>query len=264
MGPFSQPAIPPATAEYVSTVQGAAAASAPGGTAQQSAYRLFRSSDGKTRVDSGNTSVITDPAAQKTILLDHVKKEAQIVPSVPQAPSMGMPQMPQMPKMPAMPGMPAAPPLPAVHVQDLGKSVIQGQEVEGKRYTIQPPQMPAMPQAPQMPGMPQAPQVTGMPKAPQVPGMPPAPGMPLMPQAPGMPQMPPKPQVPTVTEVWTSSKLQLPMATRVNGSFGQMTSICQKATPGEPHPSVFQIPQDYKQLMPAPPKLPAMPKPPAV
>ena len=94
MGPFAKPAAPPAMAEYVSTLQPAgAAASAP---PQQTAYRLFRSSDGKTRVDTGNTSVINDPAAGKTIVLDHLKKTAQITPSLPQAPPIpGMPQMPQ-------------------------------------------------------------------------------------------------------------------------------------------------------------------------
>lgn len=252
VGPFSQPVVPPATAEYVNILQRGSAPSAPGGAPQQSTYRLFRASDGKTRVDSGNMSVITDPTAGKTILLDHVKKQAQILPSAPQAPQTGVPQMPQ---MPAMPGLPGAPQPPPVHVQDLGKSVLQGQEVEGKRYTIQPPAVPQMPQAP---GMPKTPQIPGMPQTPQIPGMP------KMPQAPGAPQAPPKPPMPTTAEVWTSSKLQLPMATKINSSLGQQTSICQKATPGEPHPSVFEIPPGYKQLVPSPPKLPGMPKPPAM
>jgi hypothetical protein len=145
-----------------------------------------------------------------------------------------------------MPGFPGAPPQPAVHVQDLGKSVLQGQEVEGKRYTIQPPAAPPMPQLP------------GMPKMPQFPGIPKAPG------APGAPPMPPKPAAPVVAEVWNSPKLQLPMATRINGSFGQQTAICQQAIPGEPHPAVFEIPKDYKQVLPVPPKLPGVPKPPAM
>jgi integrin beta 8 len=156
--------------------------------------------------------------------------------------------MPQMPGMPAAPGMPQPP---QVHVQDLGKSFMQGQEVEGKRYTIQPPAMPQMPQMAkaQVPG----PQMPGMPQMPQAPGMP---------NPPAMPQIPPKPQLPSTAEVWTSPKLQLPMASRINGSFGQQTAICQNAVPGEPNPAIFQAPPDYKQILPAPPKLPNMPKPP--
>jgi hypothetical protein len=199
-------------AEYVSTLQPAAAAS---GSPKQTAYRLFRSSDGKTRVDTGNTSVIHDPSAGKSIVLDHVKKEAQIS----AAPPPQVPGMPSMPQLPGMPSMPQAPQPPSVHVQDLGKSLMQGREVEGKRYTIQPP---AIPQMPKMPGMPKP------------------------------PQMPQAPQPPTTAEVWTNPQLQLPMATRLNGPFGQQTSICQNAVPGEPHPAVFQIPQDYKQILPKP------------
>jgi hypothetical protein len=242
VAPFSQPVVPPATAEYVSTLERAGAPSVAGGAPQQTVYRLFRASDGKTRMDSGNMSVITDPTAQKTTVLDHLKKQAQIMPSAPQAPPTALLQMPH---VPAMPGIPGAPQPPAVHVQDLGKSFLQGQEVEGKRYTIQPTPAPPMPRIP------------GMPKSPQPPGMPRAP------QAPGMPQMPPKPPMPVVAEVWTSSKLQLPMATKISGSFGQQTAICQKAIPGEPHPAVFEIPKDYKQLPSVPPKVPGLPKLPA-
>jgi hypothetical protein len=206
MGPFSKPAVPPATAEYVSTLPPAAS---PSGSPKQIAYRLSRSSDGKTRVDIDNVSVIHDPSAGKSIVLDHVKKEAQISP----APSPPTPGMPSMPQLPGMPSMPPAPQPPSVHVQDLGKTFMQGREVEGKRYTIQPP---AMPQIPQIPGMAKAPQI---------------------------PQVPPPP---TTAEVWTNPHLQLPMATRLNGPFGQQTSICQNTVPGEPHPAIFQIPQDYK------------------
>jgi hypothetical protein len=205
-------------------------------------------------------SMIHDPAAQKTILLDHVKREAKIMPAIPQAPQPGMPAIPGMPAMPAFPG---APQPPAVHVQDLGKSVLQGQPVDGKRYLVQPPPPPAMPQ---LPGMPKPPHAAGVPGLPQIPGMPKppaAPGMPPMPAAPGMPQAP-KPPAPVIAEVWTSSHLQLPMATRINGSFGQQTTMCQRAIPGEPHPAVFAIPPDYKQVLPAPPKPPGIPKPPAL
>jgi hypothetical protein len=213
----------------VSALQSAAE---PGAPPQQSAYRLFRSSDGKSRIDQGSKSFIHDPAAGKTIILDHAKQQAQIVPAAPAAPQMpGMPAVPGMPQMPGMPSMPA----PAVHVQDLGKSLLQGHEVEGKKYTIQPP---TIPQAPAPPAMPSKPQLPGMPKA---------------------PQLPHKPQAPTVAEVWTSPKLQLPMATRVNSAIGQQTAVCQSAIPGEPHPAVFQIPPNYKQIIPKAPKVPKLP-----
>jgi hypothetical protein len=226
VGPFSRPGMPPAMAEYVSTLQPNGAGPQPPPTA----YRLFRASDGKTRVDTGNLSVIHDPGAAKTIVLDHARKEAHIAPAGPNAPA--LPGMPQVPGMPAMPG---APQPAAMHVQDLGMSAMHGEEVQGKRYFIQPPAPPQMPQPP---------------AAPQTPGMP---------QKPKLPQLPPKPPTPVSAEVWTSPKLQLPMASRVNGSFGQQTTMCQKAVPGEPNPAVFQIPHDYKQVLPAPGKLPNRP-----
>lgn len=252
----------------------------------QSAFRFTRATDGKTRVDSGNMSVISNPAAGQTILLDHVKKTANIQPAPPPVPQMpGMPQMPQF----APPGLPSAPKPPNMQVQDLGKSVLQGHEVEGKRFVFQPPpppKMPAMPKPPQMPGMPQPPQVPGMPPPPQVPGMPqppqmagmpkvpgapqppgmpPAPQAPQMPQAPGAPPvppapgMPPAPQMPTVAELWTSTSMRVPMLTKMSGAFGQLTQVCQRAVPGEPHPAAFQIPPDYKVIMPPQPKPPTLP-----
>ena len=81
-----------------------------------------------------------------------------------------------------------------------------------------------------------------------------------MPKLSGMPQMPSQPQMPNVAEVWTSGKLQIPMASKIHGGFGQQTAVCQKAVPGEPSPAVFQIPHDYKQILPTPPKLPGTPK----
>jgi len=221
--------------------------------------------------------MISIPAAGQNILLDHVKKTAKIQPAPPPAPQMpGMPQMPQF----APPGLPSAPKPPNVQVQDLGKSVLQGLEVEGKRFQFPPPplpKMPAKPALPQMPGMPQPPQMPGMPQPPQMPGKPqapgapPPPGMPQAPQAPPMPQapgapplpalpgMPPPPQVPTVAELWTSTSMRIPMLTKMSGGFGQLTQVCQRATPGEPHPAAFQIPPDYKVIVPQPPKPPSLP-----
>jgi len=79
-----------------------------------------------------------------------------------------------------------------------------------------------------------------------------------------MPAAPKLPPMPTTAEVWTSPKLQLPMATKMTGSFGQTTQVCQRVIPGEPHPSAFQIPPGYKVIMPTPPKPPALPKAPAL
>jgi hypothetical protein len=124
----------------------------------------------------------------------------------------------------------------------LGKGFIEGEEVEGKKYTVQLPQAPKPPAAPAPPSL-----------------KPPAPGMPPMPQAPQPPQVPKPPQPETLTsEVWTSTKLHMPVLTKTAGSFGQQTNYYKYAT-GEPHPSVFQIPPGYKLAMPALPPKPPLP-----
>jgi len=164
---------------------------------------MVRSGDGKTRIDTGDTSVITDPSAQQVTVLDHLKKEARIMPMQPPPPA---------PPPPAMPGMspPGAPPPPfqppPMHVQDLGKSVIDGHEVDGKRYIIQPPPPPTPPSKPQMP------------------------------------------QMPTTADMWTSTKLAMPVMTQVTGPFGKQTSHHKIAETAEPHPAMFQIPPGYKPV----------------
>jgi hypothetical protein len=61
--------------------------------------------------------------------------------------------------------------------------------------------------------------------------------------------MPPAPPLPdTVAEVWTSTKLMLPMLSRTTGSFGKQISRCTSAIPGEPPPSTFQIPPGYREV----------------
>jgi len=192
---------------------------------------MWRSSDGKMRLDTPHTSVISDPASQHTILLDHLKKEATILPmtlpTAPTAPS-GTPQAPAG----------AVPPPPPMHVEDLGKSMIEGHEVEGKRFTlpaVAPPPKPQMPK-PQLP------------KA-SAPGAPQMPKPPAAPKLPEPPKMPPKPNV---TEVWTSVKLKTPVLTKVSTAAGEQTTYCKPTSAEEPHPSVFQIPQGYKIK---PPKL---------
>src|SRR5580700_6350242 len=204
---------------------------APGAPPQQSASQFVRASDGKMRTDYGNTSVITNPAAQHAIILDHIKQEARVIP---------IPPMQQMPKIPqlGMPGAPGAPTPPPVSSVDLGKGFIEGHAVQGTQLTFHMPTMPQAPGMPKVPGMPQPPGMPKAPGAPQVPGAPQAPGMPT---PPGMP----KPAMPTVAEVWTSTSLHLPVLTKITGSFGQRTCYCKNAPTGEPHPSAFQIPPGY-------------------
>lgn len=202
----------------------------PGAPAQQIGYKVARASDGKMRIDYGTTSVITDPASGKAILLDHVKKEARTIP-LPQAPA--PPAMPQA-AIPGMPGSVPQPPSlpPGTTVKDLGKRLVEGHEVEGKQFTMPPLGMPAMPAPPAVP-------------KPQIPGMP---------QAPAVPQ-PPKPgPMPTVTEAWTSTQLQLPVLTRTTGSFGKQVCHCKNLSGMEPPASLFQVPPDYKSAIPKLPK----------
>jgi hypothetical protein len=164
------------------------------------------------RIDTPNASIISNPAEQKAILLDHLKKEATVIPMPAvsgSAPSGG-------PKMPG--GAPAAP---AMQVQDLGKSLIEGHEVEGKRYVLPAAQKPQTPAIPQMPKMPKAPQPPQLPKAPSL-------------------------LKPTVAEVWTSVKLKTPVLTKITSSLGSQTTYCKPTSTQEPHASTFEIPPGYK------------------
>ncbi len=185
---------------------------------------MWRASDGKFRLDTPSTSVITDPASQKAILLDHVKKEATIVPMTPAASGSAPQGSPQV--------LAAQGQAPQIKVEDLGKSMIEGHEVEGKRFTLPPFSPPAKPEVPQV-KMPGAPQVS-------------APGAPKPPGAPAAPKAPKLPPVPSVTEVWTSVKLKAPVLTKVTTSAGEQTTYCKPISTDDPHPSVFQIPQGYK------------------
>jgi hypothetical protein len=236
--PLTPSPTPPSCSECTTKMQPTG-----GGPPTQSASRLWRSSDGKTRVDTATTSVISDPTSQKTILLDHTNKEASIIPMKPPVPAGAPPTTPQAPA-----GAGQAPPM---QVQDLGKSMIEGHEVEGKRFTMPSPPSPPMPSAPQapqakMPGLPQV-NMPGMPQA-KIPGAPPIPGMPPPPSAtaPGAPQPPKPPQAPPVAEVWTSVKLKVPVLTKVTLPTGEQTTYCKPTSTAEPHPSLFQIPPGYK------------------
>jgi hypothetical protein len=211
-----QPAQPPAPAPP--PAPGAPAAPpAPGAPAAPPApWKMLRSANGQTRLDFGNRSVISNPAAGETLVLDHVKKEAVSFPAAPAAPG-APPPIPSM-SMPAVPGAP--PPT----VQNLGKKFIDGHEVEGKLFTIPPPPAPKAPSAPQMPPGPPIPQGK-------------------LPQAP----LPSPPKAPTTVETWTSTQFHMPVLTTVTGSFGKQVSKCKCSSPGAPPPaSMFQVPAGYK------------------
>jgi hypothetical protein len=188
---------------------------------------MWRSSDGKFRLDTPSTSVINDPKSQQTILLDHLKKEAMVIP-MPAASSGN--SAPAAPQMAAAQGQALS-----AKVEDLGKSMIEGHEVEGKRFTLPPFAPPAKPEMPKMkiPGAPQA-AMPGAVKAPTTPG------------TPAPPQVPKMPSIPSVTEVWTSVKLKVPVLTKVTTSAGEQTTYCKPVSVDDPHPSLFQIPQGYK------------------
>ena len=195
-----------------------------GGPPTQSASRMWRSGDGKTRIDTPTTSVISDPASQHTIVLDHAKKEATVIPMSP-AGSAATPAG-------AAPGGAAAAQPSSVQVEALGKSTIEGHEVEGKRYTL--PAMPPPPKPP-IPGL----KVPGA----KMPGSPPAPKPPAAAAPPQPPKLPPKP---SLTEVWTSVKLKTPVLTKTSTAAGEQTTYCKPTETAEHPPSVFQIPPGYK------------------
>ena len=280
---------PPLTAEFENTANSGSQAPE---TAQN--WKMARSSSGQSAIDYGNKSVITDPKAQQTITLDHVKKEALVV-QMPPAPAAPAGMIPGIPKIPS-PQAPS-PPTPAVDVKDLGKKMIAGHEAQGKLFMFQlpkPPQLPQMPKlpaakVPQMPKLPAAnlPQMPKLPGGPSAPPTPPSAGAapapptpppgaappPPAPSIPGAPK-PQLPQMPHAVEVWTCHKLQLPMLTKSGSGAAQATTTCKQVTTGEPPPSAFQIPPGYKIVHPPSlaalsslaklPKIPALPKMPQV
>jgi hypothetical protein len=230
---ISPPPTPPSCSDCASKTQPAG-----GGQPTESQSRMWRSSSGNVRVDTPQMSVISLPANQQTVLLDHLKKEATVIPMMPAMGSSGA----------AGGGGPqgAAPQAPPVKVEDLGKSMIEGHEVEGKRYTLPPPpafQKPKMPEIPQMPKPPNMPPDAKLPhaKLPQAK----MPESPKPPQPPKPPEML-KPPQPTVTEIWSSVKLKTPVLTKIISSAGERTTYCKPTSEQEPHPSIFQIPPGYK------------------
>ena len=209
---------------------------------------MFRASNGSLRVDSGETSVITNPSAQQMIVLVHATMEAHVLP----LPAGVMPQVASpalsVSGVPGVPGVPGVA-LPQVHptnVLDLGTSFIEGHEVTGKQFTFAPPPPPNMPT---LPGLPQAPQAPAIPGLPQL----------------GLPQLLPPP---TVIEAWTSTATQLPVLTTVTGPFGTQVCRCNTAPSPEPNPSMFQIPPGYRPagspLLEDFPQVPSAPQVPSV
>ena len=180
------------------------------------------------RLDTPHTSIITLPADQKTIMLDHLKKEAMVIPMPP------VPAAPSPSQNPQASG--AAAQHPALQVHDLGEALIEGLEVEGKRYILkQEQQAAAKAQAQPTPSKPQS----------QAPNMP---GMPTLPIPPNLQQL--AKLEPTITEVWTSVKLGTAVLTKVKSSAGEQTTYCKPTSTDEPHRSMFEIPPGYKLKKP--------------
>jgi hypothetical protein len=92
--------------------------------------RQFRSLDGRLRVDFGNFSILTNPAALETIFLDHLAMEARII--LNKIPSLPGVAIPSIPGLPGIPGLPPEPNLIA-----LGIAFVDGLEVEGMRYVFE-------------------------------------------------------------------------------------------------------------------------------
>jgi hypothetical protein len=224
---FQPLTLPPLSAEFENSVD-------PGGQAAATTqkWKMARGSSGQSAIDYGNTTVITDPNAQQAITLDHVKKEALVVPLPPAPGGLGgmIPGARQAPS-------PHAPSRsdPPVDVKDLGKKLIAGHEAEGKLFTFQPPQPPQLPTPPAA-NLPQTPQPSG--------------GKPLQAgSVPAAPKIQP-PQLLRTVEVWTSPKLQLPLLTKAGSGASQQTTTCKQVTTGEPPSSAFQIPPGYKVVHP--------------
>ena len=64
-----------------------------------------------------------------------------------------------------------------------------------------------------------------------------------------------------IAEIWTNSKLLLPVLSTFSGGFGQQICRCSNTSFGEPDPSQFLAPPNYRTIGPLPaPSLPGTPK----
>jgi hypothetical protein len=230
MGPAPPASIKPTVADCVTTMKAADPEAPP----QEFPSKVFRARDGKTRIDNGEQSVITDPGAKQSILLDHTAKEIRVIPFQP--PPEPLPKPPEKPGGPETPAAGVAGFAKPVKVEDLGKKMIDGQEAEGKRFTYKPPKPPPPPKMPEA-APPGAPGV----KPPEL----------KAPEA--APPEPPDPEV--ISEVWTSTKLNVPVLTKTTSPFGEQICKC-KYTEVEPPPTMFEIPAEYKKVEFPPPTPP--------
>jgi hypothetical protein len=117
-------------------------------------------------------------------------------------------------------------------------------------------EVPSIPAEPALPGIPRPPAVPGLPNPPDVVAL----GKDFIEgqEVEGMRYVfqalnPLSPPSITSWEVWTSTKLQMPVLTRTVGSFGVRTCIC-KCTPVAPPASTFQVPTGYTVIRPPLPR----------
>ena len=89
--------------------------------------KYWRGQSGKTRRDTGSTSVINDPESRTIMNLDHSKREALVIQLPP-------PQKAQ-PAPATAPGSAPLSPARGVSFEDLGESVMGGFQVKGQRIT---------------------------------------------------------------------------------------------------------------------------------
>jgi len=234
--PSSTPSnpLPPASAEYETAMP-----AGPGKLPHVQQWKMFRTGKGETHLDFGKTGLISKPGAKETILLDHVKKEARIMPAHTPAPQ------PPSPQAPAAGAAHTPAPTTLVSMKDLGKQTIGGHEAEGKMYTFQTPKAPAAAGPGALPGM-AAPKPGALPKAPELPH---PPGMKAPGAEPAPAEGPAEPHVHSL-EVWTHTKLKVPVLTKAHGVPGAPSSVCKAAKGGEPAASLFQIPPGYKVVGP--------------
>jgi hypothetical protein len=268
----SLPPMPPAAAECVETVIGPYAGAIP----TTNAINQFRGAAGQMRIDMGAISLITDPKTGERILLNHALLEARMLaPAVPG----GLPAVPGAPPIPSMKmalamGLAMLPSAAAGPVQ-LGRSYIQGHEVEGMRYVF--PTMPGAPVPPvsvweiwnsvklRLPVMTQTTgsfgqstcrcQVTGVAPPPSTFQIPPGykvvqPPVPGVPSNPGAASLPNAPSLPNVPSIATPSPPGIP-------------SLQPPGVPNAPTlPSTPNLPS--VSSMPSPPSVPSIPSVPSV
>jgi len=189
MSPTPPAALPPVTAEYMSTFQ------QPGARFSSNSVAVHLSlahPTARTRVDSRGMSVISNPAARAN---DRAGPREEDSHDATASSFCRTARNPVCHRCLAFRRRPCrdSPQVPAVKVEDLGKTILQGHEVEGKadhrssscpapasrvsnagrfRGLRRCPDCPSLPKPPQTPGMPVAP------KPPQIPGMPPPPAAP--------------------------------------------------------------------------------------